>query len=511
MRQVYCVSAKLLWKFIIVGLVACATRPGRLEGAPYASNVSFQTPTTVSFTLNEPADSLFVRINGGAPMSLDGSTKGLKTFSLNSASDTFAITATKNDPIGFTIPTGATIPSVANGLGQPTAGSGYNPISNDADNLVKFNSPRGVTVANDPTNPQFGTTYISNSAAGTTGGRTLGDGLYALRADQSDAFGFGNTAQVTGFEGTASSSSPFRLQAASDRNVYIADFSDANGGVFRMSGTLTNPTRVLAGVGGPSTLPAGQNHGSTTAVYVSGSAGGNLTLHTVDEDLTSSQFGGLSTTDKNSVWRYDIGTSALPYAGTPTKVNTSQVLVPLATSDMEIGTNGKIYLGQNRAAGNEPGIVVLNADGTTAFDSLTASRTLLSDPVAADIFRNIQGITVSLDGRYLAAVLNISDVVVVPLDANGIPDIANRLLVDTPNDIISGRDIAFDAADNIHYVSSGQALYRVLAPGGLTTATTSWNGSSFSFVAVPEPSAALLFATATSLIACTRRRGTLFR
>jgi len=460
----------------------------------------------VNFTLNEPADSLFVRINGGAPIFLDGTTKGLKNFTLNSASDTFAITATKNDPIGYTIPTGAIIPITTNGLGEPTAASGYNPISNHANTLVKFNSPRGVTVATDPRNPQFGTTYISNSAAGTTGGRTLGDGLYALRADQSDAFGFGDTARPTGFEGTPSTSSPFRLQAAADGNVYIADFSDANGGVYRMSGTLTNGTQVLAGIGGPTALPAGQNHGSTTAVFVSGSAGGNVTLHTLDEDLTSAQFGGATTTDRNSVWRYDIGASSLPFSGTPTKVNAAQVLVPAATSDMEIGTNGKFYLAQNRAAGNEAGIVVLNSDGTTAFDSLSASRALLGNPSATDIFRNILGIAVSLDGRFLAAVLNISDVVVVPLDANGIPDIANRLLVDTPNDINSGRDIAFDAAGNIHYVSSGQALYRVLAPGGFTSDTTSWNGSAFSFVAVPEPGAALLFASA-SLMIFSRRRG----
>jgi hypothetical protein len=130
----------------------------------------------------------------------------------------------------------------------------------------KFNSPRGVTVAMNPNNPQFGTTYISNSVAAITGGRSLGDGLYALKADQSDAFGFGNTATPTGFEGTASSSSPYRISVGGDHNLYIADWSDANGCVYRMSGTLTNSTQVLAGIGGPTALPAGQNHGSTTSV-----------------------------------------------------------------------------------------------------------------------------------------------------------------------------------------------------------------------------------------------------
>jgi hypothetical protein len=476
------------------------------EAAPYASGVSIQN-TTVSFILNEPADVLSISINGGAPTFLDGTTDGLKMFNLNSASDTFSITASKNDLVGYRIPTGGTIAAATNGLSQTTNEGGFRLISDDTNPLVRFNSPRGVSVAANPNNSQFGTAYISNSAAGTTTGvvRSVGDGLYALRADQSDAFGFGNTAVATGFEGTASTSSPFRLHVGGDHNVYIADFSDANGGVFRMSGSLTNSTRVLAGTGGPSTLPAGQNHGSTTGVYVSGSANG-ITLYTLDEDLTSSQFGGGSTTDRNSLWRYDINNDPLPFAGTPLKL--ASVLVSLATSDVDRGLNGNFYLAQNRANGFEGGIIVLSADGSTVlFNSLTESRALLGNPTAIDIFRNVVGLAVSHDQTYIAALLNNSDVAVVPLDVNGIPQIADRLVINTGTDINSGRDIAFDAAGNIHYVSSGQALYRVLAPGGFTQAITSWDGSSYQFVVVPEPSSALIAGVGALLLARRRRKG----
>ena len=71
---------------------------------------------------------------------------------------------------------------------------------------------------------------------------------------------------------------------------------------------------------------------------------------------------------------------------------------------------------------------------------------------------------------------------------------------------MSGRDIAFDAAGNIHYVSSGQGLYRVLAPGGFTQATTSWNGTSYNFAVVPEPSTVALLAMGAVLGASRRRR-----
>jgi hypothetical protein len=457
--------------------------------APYASGVSV-SGTTVNFILNESADSLQVSVNGGAPITLDGSTSGSKSFSLSSPTDTFSITAKKNDSLGYTIPTGGTVAPVANGLSQPTSASGYNPLSFDSNLLTNFNSPRGVTVGLNPNAANFGTAYVANSADGTVNGRSVGDGVYALRADQTDAFGYGDTAQTGGLTFSGSSSSPFRLHAASDGNVYVSDFSDANGQVSRLSGNLLSGELVLAGTGGPTSLPAGQNHGSTTAVYADVAPGGGLTLYTLDEDLTTAHVTGSgATNDRNSMWRYSIGTSPLPYADMPTKVNTSNVLLPLATSDLDKGADGKFYLAQTRSAGKEAGLVVLSPDGDTVFDSLTASRTLLSDPNAVDIYRNVQGIAVSPDQKFLAVLINDSDVSVLPL-VDGIPDLANRLIVDTGPDIISGRDIAFDAADNIHYVSSGQGLYRVLSPGGETETTLSFDGTSYSFsnnAAVPEP------------------------
>jgi hypothetical protein len=484
----------------------------KTEAASYASSVSIQG-TTVTFILNEPADALSYSINGGAPTFIDGTTNGLKTFNLSSVSDTFSITAAKNDPVGYTIPTGGTIATAANGLSQSSNEGGFRLISDDTNVLVRFNSPRGVSVAVDPTNPQFGTAYVSNSAAGTTTGvvRPVGDGLYALRADQSDAFGFGNTAVTTGFEGTPSTSSPFRVHVGGDHNLYIADWSDANGGIYRLNGSLSGSTQVLAGIGGPTALPVGQNHGSTTSVFVSSSPSG-ITVYTVDEDLTSAQFGGGTTTDRNSLWRYDINNDPLPYAGTPTKVSSPLLNIGGVSNDLERGQNGKSYLSQFRSNGLEGGIIVLSEDGSTVlFNSLTESRTLLGNPTAADILRNIQAIAISPDLKYIAALLNNSDLAVMPLDGNGIPILTDRLVINTGTDITSGRDIAFDAAGNIHYVSSGQALYRVLAPGGVTEATTSWNGSSYEFALVPEPASALMVGLGAFLLARRRTRSQTIR
>ena len=464
------------------------------EAAPFASNVVV-SGTNVTFILNEPADTVGYRVNNGPLQLLSGASKGTKNFSLGAPGDNFTIAVGKSAATGYTIPTGGTIAIAGSGLSQPTAEAGFAQLSSDADNFSKYNSPRGVSVSNDPNAPNFGTVYISNSAAGTTGGRTLGDGMYAIRADQSDAFGYNNTAQDPNnkFDGvSASANSPFRVTVADNGEVYVADFSDANANVWRLNSNLTTNDQTLNVVNGPTVLPPGSNHGSTTAVYVEGSsATGDLVMYTLDEDLTTLvSTGAGSNTDKNSLWRYDINGSAFPFAGQPTKVNLTNELLPAATSDLDRGADGKFYLAQNRSAGAEAGIVVLDASGAKIYDSLTASRVLLANPTANDIIRNVLGMAVSEDQKWMAVLLNNSDVAVVPLVA-GIPDLANRMVVNTGTDVNSGRDIAFDAAGNIHYASSGQALYKVLAPGGTTWARTSYRDGGLAFsvntTPVPEP------------------------
>jgi hypothetical protein len=500
-------------------LAAVAGLSLRATAAPFASGVNV-SGTNVSFILNEPADSLMYRVNNGPFQTLDGSTKGTKSFALGAPGDTFSIVAGKTDTVGYTIPTGNQLPAAGNGLSQPTNESGLRVISDDTNSLVKFNSPRGVTVSNNPNAPNFGTAYVTNSAAGTTGGRTLtGRGVYALHADQTDAYGQGNAAAQSALFGTASTNSPMKAMAAADGNVYVTGFGDALSGVWRLPPDLQSNTQVLAGTTGPTTLPVGQNHGSVPSTYVTGStAGSDLTVWTIDEDMTNAQLTRTQAsdpmgTDTNKLWRYDIGGASLPYSAMPTAVTpTTPLLAGFSIiDDVDRGADGKFYLSQNRGAGNEAGIVVLDANGATLFDSLTASRTLLGNPTAADIIRNVFGIAVSPDQKWLAAMINASDVAVIPL-VNGIPDLANRLLVNSANpDVISGRDISFDAAGNLHYVSSGQGLYRVLSPGGTTWAATRFDGSSYSFsigsTAIPEPASCVLFGAALMGLAAAVRRG----
>lgn len=491
--------APLVQRMLLGSLVAASC--GTTFSAPYATNLTV-SGTAVSFILNEAADAVTFSINGGPAQSL-ATSPGTIAFSLNSPTDDFEIVASKSSGQGWINATGATAPLSATGLSQPTNTGVFSLISSDSNPLLRFNSPRGVSVNVHPNSPNFGTAYISNTAAGSVAANagsitgsaarpSLTKGMYALRADQTDAFGYNNTGQNAAWD-NGSTSTPWKPNVAPDGNVYISDFSDATGTVWRMSGTLTDGTAVFSG-NGSSTVPAGQYHGSTTTVWVTGT-GNELTLYTIDEDLTPAGVPGATSTvpgSKLNVWAYDLGTSSLPYANPPKLVNSSPLIIN-SQNNVVRGTDGKIYLSQNRSAGAEAGLFVLDASGNTLFNSLTASRALLGSNTAADIFTNVFGIDVSPDQNWLAAVLNNSDIAVMPL-VNGIPDIASRLLIDTGTNINSGRDISFDAANNIHYVSSGQQIYRVLSTGGESVATTSYNGgiASFSLTLVPEPSSVAL-------------------
>jgi hypothetical protein len=378
-------------------------------------------------------------------------------------------------------------------------------------------------VSNNPNAPNFGTVYISQGNMAPSNGpgvRFVNDGLYALHADESDAFGYGDTGQnpltlSDGFPAfsTTNANSPYRIHVGQNGDVFVADFSDPNANAFVLTPNLTTAQNLFVGWLGTTgnanpngtSLPDGQNHGSVVSVYTRGSLNTNdLVVYTMDEDLTSAHVLGVnsnSTTDKFSVWKYTIGGAVTPTEVMPVKVAGGLTNGP-TFADMDIGADGKIYMSENGLAAPTR-LLITDASGNVVFNSLEASQAL-GNPT--DILTNLNQIAVSPDQKWLAGMLNFSDVLILPL-VNGIPDLANRLVVDSGN-VNSGREIAFDAADNIYYVSSGQQLYRVLSPGGHTLTTLAWDGTSYAFTSttvVPEPATTLLAIASVSWFACVRR------
>jgi hypothetical protein len=496
------------------------------HAVPYASRVvinsapslarfnSVVAPTTaeVSFVLNEPADEVAYSINGGPLQWLDGSTKGTKTFSLSSPLDKFSILVKNMEAEGYTIPTGDVALPGGNGLSQIVPASGLRLVSDVANPLHSFNAARGVGVNLNPNSPYFGVAYVGNASFGQNADATryLSRGVYALAADGSDAFGYGDAIYdpIALFPGGGAT--VWRIAVGADDEVYVADASILSHGLVRLDGQLQTGVPMFNLGFGQAPLPLGANHGRITGFVVSGSPyDGTLVVHTVDRDFNSGQVSGTDTNDLNSVWRYDLGFDAQLSMQMPTKVNTASVLPLTGMPDLERGADGKFYLSNSLLSGASAGIVVLDAQGEKIYDSLTATRAMLNDPNVADVMRNVMGIAISPDQKWLAAMLRSGDVAILPV-VDGIPDLSEVMIVETSIDSVPGRDVAFDAAGNLHYIIGGigGTTYRVISPGGTTFATTTWDGASMGFriSSVPEPASLALAGAGLIAAGAMRRR-----
>jgi hypothetical protein len=452
----------------ISGFVARAT--------PYASELT-NNAGTVSFTLNEGGS---VKVYYGTTTNnLGNLASGRFSFALGATSPFFVQVTSTNTGAGYKT---AVSPLVAGRIQLPT--------TNDV-NDARFPTPRGVAVNKNPASPYFGRVYVANSTpativtpAPTATNRVVGRGIYALRSDLTDsALGFGTNAQngnikFAGNPGgpAASANSPYKLTVGEDDEIYICDFSDSNGNLYRIDGSLTNGEWVFdwqGGPGGPIGSPT--NHGSLIKAVAEGSTNaGNLTLWTIDEDLGASV--------NNDLWKYTLGSGPMTNQTYPTDI--SSALLNAATVDFCKGgpPNNYIYLMQNRSIpATQPGIIIIDTNGVTITNTRDLWRTITGNPSDNDVLSNLQAIAVSPAGDYLACTMQGGfegfKTYIIPL-VNGIPDLANRSQL-TSGSIIQGRALDFDIAGNIYTVSSGDALVRAFSPGGFSVAT-SGSGGTFS-------------------------------
>jgi len=342
-------------------------------------------------------------------------------------------------------------------------------ISDDAEVAMQYNSPRGVAVNTNPDSPYYGRVYVANSAAGTKG-----DGMYVLDADRTEAVAGLRTGGLTW---PASASAPWKIEVGDDDNPYIGDWTDTDGGVMRAGPNILDaPDLVTGEIAGQVVLSTrGQNtvHGSITSspIALGSLATADLTIYAVDEDLVPWA----------SLWQWPIGAGPLPYNTPPVMISDLPISSIISVvCDVYIGNAGgaldKIYLCQRRSDGTDaPSLWVLTPDGATVlFDSRAATRALMNDQNAADLLRETWGIKVSPDGSMIAAVKLTSETMVIPLDGDGIPILASRIVVPTGT-VANGRDVAWDAANNLYVATSGHARLRIWSPpdGAHSNSTTS--------------------------------------
>jgi hypothetical protein len=464
-----------------------------LHATPYATALT-NSGSNISFRLNESADSVKV-LSGNGALIRDLGALPAGVFATNLVvSGEFKIEVTKVSGLGYI---------------QGTALQ----ISSDSNNLLRFNSGRGVAVNNDPASPYFGRVYVANSASGSTtaGPRAVGDGIYVLNSDGTDALGQGNSALNGGLTffstGGDAANTPWHIEVGQDGRLYISDFSTNTGSIYVTDANVSTGSgaNVLQGQGVPSRPTASTIHGrlGSSPLAFGSLEQGNLVLYALEGDISSSAAG----TFKNGLRRWDVGAGPLPSSANPVNLSGSGLLLDIAgvNVDLERGPDGKFYLLQNRSAGNEPGIVVIdpNVDADAnglydlVFNSLTATRALTGDPSSTDILFQSRSVKISPDGRFMAIVRDDSKTWIIPL-INGIPDLVARKLLNTGS-VTLGRDVSFDAAGNLYVLSSGTQLLRIYSPGLKSIATTGSSGTFFVTNTFPDTTSVSLRAIDTNI------------
>jgi|GEM_PF-1400506 len=460
----------------VISLAACAAVSSiycaSVLATPYASGVS-ESAGVVSFRLNEAADSVTI-IRDGVPEVIGVLPAGVSTFNRNGAAN-YKIVVNKNSGPGYKNLAPSSTGTFTQGAVLQT--------SSDANKQTWFNSPRGIALDNSVTSPNFGRIYVSNSAAATVGTapntRSVGDGMYAMNSDFTDAVGQGDTARTGGINWGLSTNSPWHLGVGPDQKLYITDWSDGHGGIFRVDSDLNNGVEVLLGAGDTSNPDV---HGSIASKPVFEGSGADFKIYALDEDMTGDPLlsKNPNATTFQNLLRWDVGT-ATAYDTPPTKISDFPSAVNNVAgvlSDLARAPDGKFYFSENRSGGLEPGLIVKSSDGATVlWDSLTETRALVGNPNAADFFKDVQTMQVAPDGSGVAMVTLNSDFYYIPIDSGtGLPDMSKAKLIESGS-VNNGRDIGFDAAGNIYMVTSGHARLRVFGQGGITETTYDSSGT----------------------------------
>ena len=446
------------------------------RATPYASSIT-NTGTSISFRLNEAADSVKIISSGGAVTNdLGVKPAGFHTTNLIIVG-VFQIEVLKGPSLGY-----------LNGV--------TNLISADTNVLLRFNAPRGLAVNKNPASPYFGRIYISNADTGSLAASGLfparnlvaGDGIFVLNADFTDPLGQSNTARTAGIDWrtniTDTANKPFRIEVGEDDNLYISDYSSPTNAI---TGNLYVADADVSPGSGTNVFVFDPNIAGRfpSSAIVKGSLdGGNLSVYGIypDKSYEYDIFGSFSF---SVMQRWDVGSGPLPSPAAPVRVTDLPILiadVPSVLSDIDIAPDGKYFLTQNRSDGFEAGLYVVDptsdADSSgfadIVFNSYASSIVYFG--LTNDLLFQTRAVKVSPDNKVVALIRDDNRIWIIPL-TNGLPDLAGRMLLDSGILTALGRDVSFDAAGNLYTASSGQGAVKSFSPGFPARAVTGSDGT----------------------------------
>jgi hypothetical protein len=477
------------------------------KGNPFASCLTV-TNGSVQFYLNEGGGTVTVTYE-------DGSTNSVLNGQTTMAAGAYSFNLTDNSVTH----TSYAITCFKTGTGTPFQ------ISSDTNPYDVWHLPHGVDANKNPKNgANFGRIYVGESIPGGTGATYKAQGIYMLSPDLGTnlAPGGGTNVLAGGMFTVGATNSPYRLTVGPDDNVYVADFSTPNATVFAFDPTFSSFTNVVLNPVGENQGLAAGTHGDISEVFITGSlATSNLSVYTFDPALPLSRNAALFYVDSggddvyhvgsegislpgsyNNVYEYNIGGGPLPWTNPPDHgVN---VGLP-SFADSQIGSvtvepNGYIVVEFNRSNFSDGDVQVYDTNFNLLYSSLQFINGANFDAFNNGTGYGYAGVRVSPDGQYLLTVSSAENINVCYL-VDGIPDTTSLIKIATSPTTSFSRGCAFDAADNIIYVSDGQGLLRYYSLGYTSTCVTSndYTGTNGTFsLTLPSARASLAVTAPTA-------------
>lgn len=310
-------------------------------------------------------------------------------------------------------------------------------VSDNSVNYILY-APKGVVVNNYPDTEDFGTVYVSMPSNGASDGMTttsqtqqMGIFMWNALLELQNA---GNAGYKGGVEWAAGS--PFRIRVASDGNVFVDGYNDNLHGVWMIDGKMTGSfEKVLT------------NTGKCYGFDVEKSSNG-YSFYTM-EDIVYQTTG--------AVKKYvDV---QVPYSGVGDSVADIKNLWAQTWSNLALDGRGGMFLSQYRGADavSLPILAHLSAAGEFDWFSATANLGLATTTRGAMALNKDKTLLAAgnrADGNKVS-VFNIAW-------ENDVPVLT--LAYETPAFAGGNNDgVAFDYADNLYSVNSGNELLYVWA------------------------------------------------
>src|ERR1035438_7385780 len=509
---------------LVLGLAVLALSSQVVRATPFASCITNDGSGNITFYLNEGGANVTVTYDGGGIGNTNATFNGVGTFA--AGPHTFSLTGHSTYSISV-YKVGSGIPSTLTTISRGGA--------------------RGVAANTRGASPYFGYVYSAIGGAGVVMQHSDGSGSLGTALEPPINGGSGDQWQ------TAYAAAEAFVSVAPDDYVLVSDFtgnvsgepappsSGWEGGIIRVDPGFTTANLLLPGLyslNSPATLP--QNHGTIESrAILSDVMANNPMLYVIDGSgfLNFNQIVVYS-----NITSASLGSPTYGWPNWPDYISPSTVVAGLQgngyqgyfRAGLALGTNGYLYLSQDRNNLSNPNLQVWNTDRKStantndlyaAMNPVNANNkpananlwpsmpvvatnmlwcsyyftttsinaysqlfspgvyindyTLTGTPAVPELGTAPAELSLSPDNRYLALVHDDAHVTIFTL-TNGIPDLASEYLVTglIPTGTgAAGRYIGWDAAGNLWVADRDYANVYYISLGRTATSITSGNAS----------------------------------